>query len=222
MSSAIPFGDPRRLIGVKPVGTSFLPTRQDPAIVICGGGDPFEEAGRAVQLCQDNGFPNPVIFAGNDMIGQYRNVDHACSLHPNKKPLWLRDRTAHGYEPILHWWAHRPSADWNHWTGDWGGSTGMFCTKLARELGHTHVILCGVHMSPESNHFIRKRSWDDCCQFQHSWTMRWPMLRPYVRSYGGWTKEHLDSPTATWLTTPLEDTHRQYAPPNRYMEGLSA
>lgn len=212
---AIPFGDPRWLLNRT---TIMMPTRQDAAIVICGGGDPFAEAEHAFNLCLENDVPY-TVFVGNDMIAAFGGpVDHALTLHPDKLRLWTSQRLSNGFPPPSHIWAHRPFSGVSDFTRDWAGSTGLFAVKVARELGFVHVLLCGVHMNPDSGHFVRKVRWDHCGHFIRAWEMRKASLSPYVRSYGGWTREQYGAPTKEWLLEEIEDKHREPAPPNWPLE----
>lgn len=184
------------------------PTRQDTAIVVCGGGDPFAEYQLARELCE-KAERNVTIFAGNDMIEKFPgHVDHAISLHPDKFQLWLPRRNAAGFNRAERVWAHRNYEHFvTHWTRDWSGSTGLFCVKVARECGFTHVILCGVHMTVEASHFIRNQPWNAALGFRRGWTAHMRDLRPYVRSYGGWTRDELGEPTEEWLRQEIADRH---------------
>jgi hypothetical protein len=178
---------------------------QDTAIVLCGGGDPFAEYGRAVDMARE-AKRHAVVIAGNDMIGTFPGyIDHAVSLHPDKFKLWLEERMTAGFEPARRIWSHRPFAGITDWTRDWQGSTGLICIKIARELGYTHVVLCGVHMTVEGNHFIRQKPWIAAHGFRRGWTGRIRELKPYVRSFGGWTREQFGEPTVEWLSTDVAD-----------------
>lgn len=185
------------------------PTTQDIAVVMCGGGDPLEEWAIAKSMCERAG-KNVSIFAGNDMIEHFpEQIDHAVSLHPDKLKLWLPRRKAAGFNDPPKVWAHRNyEGAVTHWTRDWSGSTGLFCVKIARENGFTHIVLCGVHMTVEGNHFVRKQPWNAAHGFRRGWIARIPELRPYVRSLGGWTKEELGEPTDDWLRGDIVDQHR--------------
>jgi hypothetical protein len=187
---------------------SVEPTRQDTAIVVCGGGKPFEEYAVARELCA-KADRNVTIFAGNDMIEKLPDdIAHAVSLHPDKLQLWLPGRRASGLNDPDKVWAHRNyEGAVTHWTRDWSGSTGLFCVKIARELGFVHVILCGVHMTVEGNHFVRDKPWVAALGFRRGWIARLKDLQPYVRSYGGWTREQLGAPTEEWLRQDIEDRH---------------
>lgn len=195
-------------------------TTQDVAIVMCGGGDPFAEYDLATELCDQAG-RNATIFAGNDMIEKFPgHVHHALTLHPDKLQLWLPKRLAAGFEPPEKIWAHRNyEGSVTHWTRDWSGSTGLFCVKVARECGFTHVVLCGVHMTVEAEHFVRHKRWDAAHGFRRGWEGRIAQLQPYVRSFGGWTLEQLGAPTVEWLRQDIVDTH---AGENPYSGGLKA
>lgn len=185
------------------------PTTQDIAIVMCGGGDPFAEYEAARALCERAG-KHASIFAGNDMIERFpHHIDHALTLHPEKLQLWLPRRRAAGYNDPPKVWAHRNyETDVTHWTRDWSGSTGLFCVKVARENGFVHIILCGVPMTVEADHFVRKIPWNAALGFRRGWNARLHELRPYVRSTAGWTYEKFGAPTEEWLKDEVVDRHR--------------
>lgn len=185
------------------------PTTQDVAIVMCGGGDPFAEWELAKAMC-DRAGKVASVFAGNDMIEHFpHDIDHALSLHPDKLRLWLPRRKANGYNDPPKVWAHRNyEGAVTNWTRDWSGSTGLFCVKVARECGFVHIITCGVHMTVEGDHFVRKQPWTSALGFKRGWMARTPELRPYLRSMGGWTQEEFGAPTEDWLRTEIVDGHR--------------
>lgn len=186
--------------------------KQDTAIVLCGGGDPLAEFARIFEMCRD-ARRDFIVLAGNDMIGKYPlRIDHAVSLHPDKLSLWLGERLTAGYEAAPRVWSHRPFTGVTDWTRDWQGSTGLTCVKIARELGHTHVVLCGVHMTVEGNHFIRQKPWHAAHGFRRGWLGRIPELTPYVRSFGGWTREQFGEPTVEWLATDIMDMNAYPVP----------
>lgn len=187
----------------------IAPTTQDVAIVMGSGGNPFSEWYIAKAMCERAG-KKYSIFAGNDMIELFpEDIDHAVTLHPDKLQLWLPRRKAAGLNDPPKVWAHSAYVGAvTHWTRDWSGSTGLFCTKVARENGFVHVVLCGVPMTIEDKHFVRGEPWSAATGFKRGWVPRLPELRPYVRSFGGWTREELGAPTEDWLRTDIEDVHR--------------
>jgi hypothetical protein len=187
----------------------IAPTTQDIAIVMCGGGEPFEEYENIARMCERSG-KVASIFAGNDMIEKFPgDVAHAVTLHPDKLKTWLSRRKSAGFSDVQKVWAHRNyEGSVTNWTRDWSGSTGLFCIKIARECGFVHIVTCGVHMTTEANHFVRKQPWLSAHGFRRGWMIRLPEIRPYVRSMGGWTQEELGAPTEEWLNTEIEDQHR--------------
>lgn len=183
-----------------------VPT-QDIAIVLCGGGDPFGELRAARELIERAG-KVAAIFAGNDMIEMCPDdIAHACSLHPEKLPGWTSRRRANGFNSPEKVWGHRNYQHVTHWTRDWAGSTGLFCVKVAREVGYSHVVCCGVPMTVEAHHFVRHRPWNAALGFQRGWNAHLKDLRPYVRSFSGWTLQQLGAPTVEWMQEIIEDRH---------------
>jgi hypothetical protein len=182
------------------------PTTQEAAIVMGGGGDPLAEYELAKELCARAG-RTVTIFAGNDMIEKFPDdITHAVSLHPDKLQLWLPRRQAAGFNQPEKVWAHRNyEGAVTHWTRDWSGSTGLFCVKIAREAGFVHIILCGVPMTVEGDHFIREQPWSAAIGFLKGWNAHLSELKPYVRSYAGWTQEQLGTPTEDWLRSDIID-----------------
>jgi hypothetical protein len=185
------------------------PTRQDVAIVVCGGGDPFAEMEAAKAMCirLGKGF---TFIVGNDMIEHCpEHVVHACTLHPDKLGMWLSGRLAKGYDAPDQVWAHRHyESSVTHWTRDWNGSTGLFCAKVARENGFVHVLLCGVPMTVEADHFVRHQRWNAAHGFRKGWHAHFHELRPYIRSFSGWTMEEYGAPSDEWLLSVIEDQHQ--------------
>jgi len=185
-----------------------VPTTQDIAIIVCGGGDPFAEYEQARALVERAG-KHASVFAGNDMIERFpHDIDHALTLHPEKLQLWMPRRRANGFNDPPKVWAHRSTSSITNWTRDWSGSTGLFCVKVARENGYVHIILCGVPMTVEANHFVRNEPWNAALAFRRGWTPRLKELKPYVRSFNGWTKEQFTEPTEDWLREEITDRHR--------------
>jgi hypothetical protein len=191
-----------------PPNTPAIETKQDAAVIVCGGGDPFDEYRQAVEMCAKAN-RTVTIFAGNDMVEKMPDdISHALSLHPDKFALWLPRRRAAGFNDPPQIWAHRNyDGCVTHWTRDWSGSTGLLCVKVARELGFVHVLLCGVHMTVEGNHFVRQQPWNNALGFRKGWNAHYRELQPYVRSFGGWTQEKFGAPTEEWLREDIAERH---------------
>lgn len=181
--------------------------------MLCGGGDPFAEFEHAKNLIAEAG-QTYTIFAGNDMIELCpEEITHAITLHPDKLQKWLPRRKAKGLAAPQRVWAHRNyNSNITDWTRDWAGSTGLFCIKIARELGYTHIVACGVHMKAESKHFVRGVEWEAVTGFMRSWFLHTQELKPYLRTFGGWTLERFGAPTVEWLRAEIEDKHRPNGP----------
>lgn len=208
MNRAVPFGSQQALFAHN-ASIARAPTTQDIAIVVCGGGDPLSEYEQAAEACEAVG-RRFVVLAGNDQLGEFPHpIDYACTLHPEKLPRWRASRLAHGKQWPTRIWSHRPYNNVTDFTRDWQGSTGLFCVKVAREHGHTHIVLCGVPMTVEAEHFVRHERWNACHGFRRGWTGRIEELKRYVRSYSGWTREQLGAPDAQWLSEDIEDQHAQ-------------
>lgn len=187
---------------------SAYPAKRDVAIIVGGGGDPLSEFDAATVMC-DVAHKSYATFVCNDMIALFPHViDFAGTLHPDKMHAWLGLRTKYGHPmPLGSTWCHRSYRDFTHHTRDWQGSSGLFMTKIAREQGYTRVVLCGVPMSVEAEHFVRHRRWDAAAGFARGWRRHEYALIPYVRSMSGWTQERFGAPTFTWLTGVIEDRH---------------
>lgn len=193
---------------------SSLPAKRDIAIVVGGGGDPLSEFDAAAALCEaaEKSF---ATFVCNDMIALFPHpIDFAVTLHPDKMHTWLGLRAKYGHPmDIPSRYAHRSYKGFTHSTKDWQGSSGLFMTKIARENGYTHVILCGVPMTVEAEHFVRHQRWNAAPGFIRGWARHQNVLRPYVRSMSGWTQETFGAPTLEWIAADIEDKHPQKPEP---------
>lgn len=179
----------------------------DIALVVGGSEQVFEEYRAALSLCQQYN-KSTMNFVCNDSIGLLPDaIDNAVTLHPDKMMIWIKQRLDRGFPPIKEIWGHRPVVGFTRHTKDWGGSSGLLCTKIARELGFTHVILCGVPMSVEGKHVVRKVRWNSAHGFRRGWTREIIRLRPFVRSMDGWTQEQFGRPEREWLEAVIPDRH---------------
>jgi len=188
---------------------------KDVALVIGGSEAVFDEYMGAAELCSLAGMDYET-FCCNDMIAEFhRDVDHAVTLHPDKMDMWRNARNAYGHPPLTRVWGHRKFIRGRHGSIDWGatdvsddlgGSVGLLATKIAYELGHRRIILCGVPMTVESGHFTRKHRWLAAHGFRKGWNRpqitRWA---PSIRSMSGWTQEKFGFPTVEWLNAVHAD-----------------
>jgi SAM-dependent methyltransferase len=180
--------------------------RRKIAVVIGGSESVWDDFWSANDFCAQNGL-EPEYFATNDMIAQFHKPITAVTLHPDKLSVWLPARQNNGFPFPEQVWCHdggdrkqRPNPRVTHRLRDWGGSVGLFGYAVARQKGHDRVILCGVPMTQEAGHFIRKTRWLAQAAFIRAWENRKEEMAPYVRSLsGGRTEEMFGKPTAEWL-----------------------
>lgn len=174
------------------------------AVVIGGAEGVWDEWRQAKQMCEEAG-ARPITFVVNDSIPLFPDhIDHAVTLHPDKyEREWCGARAAHHRAAAGTVWAHRRHKVVNKDTPDWGGSSGLFAIKIAMELGHSKILLCGVPMTVEGSHVIRKAPWRACDQFRKAWERHRREITPCVRSFSGWTKINFGSPSVAFIANGL-------------------
>jgi hypothetical protein len=177
------------------------PKSNQVAVVIGGAENVFDEWRQAKELCEE-ALVDPVTFVTNDSIPLFPDhIDHAVTLHPDKYEREWRDaRTARGLDPPGIVWAHRRHKVANRDTPDWGGSSGLFAIKVALEIGFDKIILCGVPMTLEAGHVVRKAPWRACDQFRRAWGRHQRELTNHIRSFSGWTRTTFGPPSVGFLT----------------------
>ena len=164
-------------------------------LIILGGADcVWDDADRALE------FQPATTIAINDMVARWaRPIDHAVSLHPDKLQRWVQERRRRGLPGEFTTWCHKDGWTDRH-TRDWGGSSGLLAVKIARELGHTRIILCGIPMDAEAAHFFDAKPWKPATRYRAAWITRKQEISPFVRSMSGWTKGLLGQPDEAWLS----------------------
>jgi hypothetical protein len=177
------------------------PSPNQVAVVIGGAEDVFDEWRQAKELCEE-ALVDPVTFVTNDSISLFPDrIDHAVTLHPDKYDREWRDaRAARGLDPPGIVWAHRRHKVANRDTPDWGGSSGLFAIKVALEVGFDKIILCGVPMTLEAGHVVRKAPWRACDQFRRAWGRHQRELTNHICSFSGWTRTTFGPPSVGFLT----------------------
>lgn len=166
--------------------------------------------GGALSLHEDEisalamGFKPDLIIAtnhaGRDRPGR---VDHWCSFHMELFPLWIKARAAAGH-PRAGWlWSCHPAPAPKglliRKTANWKGSSGLLAVTVALELECSHIILCGVPMTREGEHYDKPGLWRDAGNYRKAWTDAVPKMAGRVRSFGGFTGEILGAPDPEWL-----------------------
>lgn len=183
------------------------------ALVVGGGGNVFAEYEIACAMCNAAGLSS-TNFVANDMIELFPDIiDNAITLHPDKLRHWIPARSKSGFPALTEIWAHRDFENVTRHTRDYGGSSGLFGVKVARESGFTKIILCGVPMTVEADHVKRKEPWNAAHGFRRAWGRQRADLAPFVRSMSGWTAELFGAPAPEWLASAIVDTTPRYPQP---------
>jgi hypothetical protein len=136
--------------------------------------------------------------AGRDEPGC---VDHWASMHPEIMPQWVRDRARAGRPTAANYWhpRHKPAYLPSNPIRSVGGSSGMLCLMVAKQLQVTHAVLAGVPMTKMNRHYDDGKPWYEARQYHPAWIRQRDELAPWVRSMSGWTRELLGEPSEEWL-----------------------
>jgi len=188
------------------------------ALIVGGSEQALDEYAAAATLCRE-AEKSYITIVCNDTIQVFPDhIDHAVTLHPDKMHIWLSNRKKAGFDDVGATWCHRPYRGFTNDTRDWGGSSGLLSAKIARVLKYTHVVLCGIPMTVEANHILRKKRWNAAHGFRRGWGRHTPDLKPFLRSMSGWTRELFTAPTTEWLKAVIPDPR----PPRHEHEALKA
>lgn len=79
-------------------------------------------------------------------------------------------------------------------------SSGIYAAKVAMEDGYERIVLAGIPMQAEQNHFIRGKEWKQCDSFLTGLKHAVPFLKDKVKSVSGLTRELLGAPSKEWLS----------------------
>jgi hypothetical protein len=83
---------------------------------------------------------------------------------------------------------------------DSSASSGGYGAKVALDDGFKRVVLAGIPMDVDANHFARGKPWLQRDAFTIGFTDSVPFFAGRVRSMSGWSKELLGAPSVEWLT----------------------
>lgn len=180
--------------------------KREIAIVIGGANNVVREWCDALDLCAMYSQPT-VNFVCNSMIGDFpAHIDNAVTLHPENLVDWfaVRDHAGRDRPDIV--WSHRPHNGVTNFTKDPHGSVGLFAVKVARQHGYNKIILAGVPMTVEDEHYKRHERWNACTAFQKYWPANRGLfnLSECVRSMSGWTRDQYGFPDAAWLQSVID------------------
>ncbi len=138
---------------------------------------------------------------------------HWITLHPEYMTRYREERTKLGLPDTFEivapdigevgtHWQHpcdrRVSYRWPGMTSS--GSSGLYAVKVALDDGHHRVVLAGVPMEREANHFARGKPWTQRDCFTDAWKQQLSHFKLQTRSMSGWTQELLGGPDTEWLS----------------------
>ena len=171
------------------------------ALIIGGAEKVYEDIAAAKEL-----FNPDLYIAVNDMGMYIEDLDHWATMHPEKLYAWLRFRRVRkSYKDPMLWTAVHKKEHFNrtdlfplNQVQSKGGGSGLLAAELAIHLGHKGV-LCGIPMSAEAGHIVRKQVWKDCGRYVRGWIIATPKIKDHIRSMSGWTQQQYGAPTKEWL-----------------------
>lgn len=170
------------------------------ALILGGASCLWDDADKAARLSTYD-----AIFAVNNAITDWPGrLDYAVSLHqePTKHyPGLVKavEKRRDKHRPQV--WSHKPGRGVDRTTADWGGSSGLFAVRVALEEGFTRIVLAGVPMTVEGEHYHARGKWTACANYRKRWIAHHSQLDGKVKSLSGWTKEQLGEPTPAWINS---------------------
>jgi hypothetical protein len=178
-----------------------LPAKAPTVAVVVGGAlCVWDEIKLTKALLAEAG-EEPLWLVINDMIPLFYDPCIAISLHPDKKlGEWLTARAEAGHPAPTQVWSNLAINEVTHLLDDWRGSSGLFAVAVALKLGFTKIVLAGVPMQASAGHIVRGVTpWKAVEQFMGGWKGREQELRPFVRSWSGWTGKAFGRPSLAFL-----------------------
>lgn len=168
------------------------------------------------QLDELVGRPWPgITIAVNDIGVHFEDIDHWCSVHPEKLVgtdpdhpeglCWVEQRDVAGLHDNYLTWTHKSDRGTDREVSAPGrGSSGALAVHVAYELDAPRVALCGVPLDT--------RTWFDgslthegdvgftsAPSHQRYWRRKSDWFKERTRSMRGWTRDLLGVPTKKWL-----------------------
>ncbi len=182
-------------------------------LVIGRGKGVWEEIEQAKRLCAFD----QVVAINRIGVDYPDKINHWASFHANRffakivmrggfqidDSDWVRLRRAKGYPDADYYWtstktAYRIGNSPLRTVECEGGSSGLIGVMVALYVGGTRVVLAGIPMAQEYEHYDHPGPWIEAKDYRKAWLDVLPKLRN-VRSMSGWTKELLGAPTEDWL-----------------------
>jgi len=171
------------------------------ALVLGGSKHVAQEREAALKLFT----PDIVVFTNHSGMIERGPVQHWATFHPELMPKWILHRAKNKLPKHETLWCPveypTPPAYTFRRVENWRGSSGMLATRVAIELGATHVVLAGVPLESAEGHFDRpwESKWYEASKYREDWLKRSEALIGRVKSMSGWTRSFLGEPTREWL-----------------------
>lgn len=175
-------------------------------ILIAGGAKcVFDDFERATKM---HNFDS--IMAVNDVGQELPKLDFWVSMHPEKMVRWLEGRRKNGHpDPTSLWTGHdravptgaqavKLGLTFNTIRNTRGGS-GLLAIYVARYLKFERIVLAGIPMSRDQEHYHKPGWWKECNLYRVVWENN-GSLKEDCRSMSGWTRAKFGEPTKEWLS----------------------
>ncbi|MEJ8571215.1 hypothetical protein [Microbaculum marinum] len=203
------------------MGKRKKPAQPRRILILGGAACVHADAAAARALCEFD-----AVMACNTIIADWPEpIDYAVTLHPDKIEAWYAQRLERQPDTPPELWVHfrrvhKPIRYAHKTTAEIGGTVGLYAVKVARELGFERIVLAGVPIDPEMQHYTGVEPWagrgaDRAELYRIVWRSKLPELRPFVRSMSGWTAERLGMPDPVWLGLEPAPTDEEILGPER-------
>jgi len=151
-------------------------------------------------------FKPDYVLCTNDLGVDYPDeIDHWCTMHPDKLTGWVNARRKAGRPDAKQLWIPQHREPPKELTGlvrhapSWGGSSGLLCCVVVLKILNCRAVLAGVPMTADTAHYNSSKPWTDVVHYTSNWIRFRSELNDRIKSMSGWTKELLGEPTAEWL-----------------------
>lgn len=142
------------------------------------------------------------VIAVNDIGTEFEWINHWVTMHPDKMPRWLEQRRYNNFPDPLNFWTSVdrkvPNGITFEQIRNTRGGSGLLAIYVARKLGATKIVLAGIPMESNAEHYHTSGNWKECRLYRKIWEAD-TSLKIDVRSVSGWTKNFLGVPTIDWF-----------------------
>lgn len=169
-------------------------------VVVLGGAiSVWSDYEKAIKLF----VPDEIVAVNHAGIVYPNTLHHWCSLHPELFLKWKAHRFNKGFPPALNFWTGSNNQGYPECRRGpvYNGSSGRLGMHIAKQIGATHIVLCGLPLEPEGEHFDKSGLWKDAKIYREIWLADAHELRPFTRSMSGWTLKLFGEPTEKWLAS---------------------